>query len=96
MTRRNSPDQSIFIQVPHIEMSLSHSQYELLMHTNDFFTRTANRDNYSLIRQEVLGPASQESDVIADKPALLWKYGIKVRVEEEELKCSASFEISGR
>lgn len=96
VTRSNSPDQSIFIQVPHIEMSLSHSQYELLMHTNDFFTRTANRDNYSLIRQEVLGPASQESDVIADKPALLWKYGIKVRVEEEELKCSASFEISGR
>lgn len=96
MTRSNSPDQSIFIQVPHIEMSLSHSQYELLMHTNDFFTRTANRDNYSLIRQEVLGPASQESDVIADKPALLWKYGIKVRVGEEELKCSVSFEISGR
>lgn len=77
--RRNTPDQSIFIQVPHIEMSLSHSQYELLMHTNDFFTRTANRDNYSLIRKEVLGPASQESDVIADKPALLWKYGIKVK-----------------
>ena len=68
----------MYIHIPHIEVSLSHTQYNYLMHTNDFFTRAANRDNYSLIRKEVLGDSSSEGDVIADKPALLWRYGIKV------------------
>ena len=75
---RQKPDQSIYIQVPHIELSLSHTQYYYLMHTSDFFTRTANRDNYSIIRKEVLGEESKKGDIIADKPKLLWKYGVKV------------------
>ena len=49
-----------------------------IMHTNDFFTWAANRDNYSVIRKEILGDECKNGDVIADKPRLLWKYGIKV------------------
>lgn len=78
MNYREKPDQSIFIQVPHIELSLSHTQYYYIMHTNDFFTWAANRDNYSVIRKEILGDECKNGDVIADKPRLLWKYGIKV------------------
>ena len=78
MNYREKPDQSIFIQVPHIELRLSHTQYYYIMHTNDFFTWAANRDNYSVIRKEVLGDECKNGDVIADKPRLLWKYDIKV------------------
>lgn len=78
ITYSEKPDQSIYIQVPHIELSLSHTQYLYLMHTSDFFTWTANRDNYSVIRKEVLGDECKQGDVIADKPKLLWQYGIKV------------------
>ena len=50
------------------------------MHTSDFFTWTANRDNYSVIRKEVLGDECKKGDIIADKPRLLWKYGVKVMI----------------
>jgi hypothetical protein len=75
---RKNPDQSIFIQIPHVELSLSHTQYISLMHTNDFFTRTSNRDNYSLVRQEILQDAQEKEENLSRRPRLLWKYGIKV------------------
>lgn len=62
------------------------------MHTSDFFTWTANRDNYSVIRKEVLGDECKQGDIIADKPKLLWQYGIKVNIPLI-LSYSASFGI---
>ncbi|KAK8825661.1 hypothetical protein WA577_000832, partial [Blastocystis sp. JDR] len=84
-----NPDQSIFIQIPHIELSLSHTQYVRLLQTNDFFTRTGNRDNYSLIRKEVMDGAGVDEAALHASPRLLWKYGIRCIVRNiRKMKCS--------
>lgn len=89
VSRSFNPDQSIFIQIPHIELSLSHTQYVRLLQTNDFFTRTGNRDNYSLIRKEVMDGAGVDEAALHASPRLLWKYGIRCIVRNiRKMKCS--------
>ena len=41
---RSGPDQSVYIQIPHIELSVSHTQFLSLVQINSFITRTGNRD----------------------------------------------------
>ena len=87
--RSHNPDQSIFIQVPHIEMSLSHTQYLALLHTNDFFTRTGNRDNYSLVRRDILAEERIQGASLATHPRALWRYGIRCIIRNiRRLKCT--------
>lgn len=70
-------------------MSLSHTQYVRLLQTNDFFTRTGNRDNYSLIRKEVMDGAGVDEAALHASPRLLWKYGIRCIVRNiRKMKCS--------
>lgn len=86
---RHNPDQSIFIQIPHVEFSLSHTQYVYLLQTNAFFTRTGNRDNYSPIRKEVMDEARVDESGLRASPRLMWKYGIRCIVKNiRKMKCS--------
>ena len=60
-----------------------------LLQTNDFFTRTGNRDNYSLIRKEVMDGAGVNESGLHASPRLMWKYGICCIVRNiRKMKCS--------
>ena len=72
---RSGPDQSVYIQIPHIELSVSHTQFLSLVQINSFITRTGNRDNYSLVRRDILNEGGVSS--LSSYPRLLWKYGIR-------------------
>ena len=72
---RSGPDQSVYIQIPHIELSVS------------FITRTGNRDNYSLVRRDILNEGGVSS--LSSYPRLLWKYGIRCVIRNiRRLKCT--------
>ena len=67
---RSGPDQSVYIQIPHIELSVSHTQFLSLVQINSFITRTGNRDNYSLVRRDILNVGGVSS--LSSYPRLLW------------------------
>ena len=70
-------------------MSLSHTQYLTLLHTNDFFTRTGNRDNYSLVRRDILHEEAIQGASLAGHPRALWRYGIRCIIRNiRRLKCT--------
>ena len=70
-------------------MSLSHTQYLALLHTNDFFTRTGNRDNYSLVRRDILKEEAISGASLAAHPRALWRYGIRCIIRNiRRLKCT--------
>lgn len=84
---RSGPDQSIYIQVPHIELSVSHTQFLSLVQINSFITRTGNRDNYSLVRRDILTEGGVSS--LSSHPRLLWRYGIRCVIRNiRRLKCT--------
>lgn len=70
-------------------MSLSHTQYLTLLHTNDFFTRTGNRDNYSLVRRDILHEEAIQGASLAGHSRALWRYGIRCIIRNiRRLKCT--------
>lgn len=84
---RSGPDQSVYIQIPHIELSVSHTQFLSLVQINSFITRTGNRDNYSLVRRDILNEGGVSS--LSSYPRLLWKYGIRCVIRNiRRLKCT--------
>lgn len=87
ITLRSGPDQSLYIQIPHIELSMSHTQYLSLLQINAFFTRTGSRDNNSLVRRDILNEGGVSS--LSSHPRLLWKYGIRCVIRNiRRLKCT--------